>query len=168
MPFKIESFSFNLPFGIGGANVVRTEAQQRAAWALYVEYATRIASRPLPRGQGSAREALTSLHHLFDATRTVLKDLGPGVAEGPDSAGELAIRILNQGVRPFLTEWHTKLGAFETKEQRAQREQGIREPTVDEGEWSELGAFYAALETFRLDMQHFVHALQQLAGVSGG
>ena len=48
---KLESISLNLPFGLGGVTIVTTEAQRRAAWSLYVELATRVASQELkPRG----------------------------------------------------------------------------------------------------------------------
>jgi hypothetical protein len=166
MGLKITSFSLNLPFGIGGVSVVRTEAQVRAAWSLYVEFATRIATQPLEPDQGSPREALTSLHQLFEATRTVLKEQGPGVAEGPESVGPLAIRILNHGVRPFLVRWHTKLGAFEKSERAHQQSPGRDvQPATDEGKWPESDAFYADLDDFRLSMLAYVEALGELAGV---
>jgi hypothetical protein len=147
--------------------VVRTEVQLRAAWSLYVEYATRISTQPLEPGHGSIREALGSLHALFDVTRTLLKDLGPGVAEGPDSVGPLAIRILNNGVRPFLVEWHTKLSAFETEEALRQQENLGRgaTPVIDEATWRDAGAFYDALESFRSSMLVYVGALETLAGL---
>jgi len=167
MAFKITTFNLNLPFGIGGVSVVRTEAQRTAAWSLYVEYATRIATQRLAVGQGSAREALDSLHSLFGATRAVLKDLEPSVAEGPESVGVLAIRILNEGVRPFLVEWHTRLSGFETEQRLLQQEQGMRNFVIDDAQWGEREEFYEALEEFRVDMQTFVGALAELAGVAG-
>ncbi len=132
-----------------------------------MEYATRISTQKLEPGQGSIREALTSLNKLFDITHTVLKEQGPGVAEGPDSIGPLAIRILNDGVRPFLVTWHTKLGVFETAQAREQQETlapGIA-PVIDESLWLEAGAFYEALDVFRLDLRRYVEALELLAGL---
>ena len=163
MGFKISSFAVSLPFGIGQVSVVRTEAQRKAAWALYVEYATRISMQPLEPGTGSLREALSSLHSLFGTTRSVLKELGPGVAEGPDSVGLLAIRILNEGVRPTLVDWHTKLGAFEVAQKRAQQvESPGSEYVIDESQFEELDACYADLDQLRKDLLTYVELLASL------
>ena len=43
MATKLKSLNINLPFGLGGATIEINENQQRAAWALYVEMATRVA-----------------------------------------------------------------------------------------------------------------------------
>ena len=167
MSFKIGSCELSLPFGIGKVSILRTEAQLNAAWALYVEYATRISTQPLEPGQGSIREALNSLHKLFDLTRAVLKQEGPGVAEGPNSIGPLAIRILNEGVRPFLVKWHTKLGAFETEQKREQHKLpgGFPEAVVDEAEWDEAEKFYEELEGFRQKFMKYLESLEILSGL---
>jgi hypothetical protein len=47
MSLKFTDISLSLPFGIGGATIKRSEAQREAAWALYVEYATRITTQSL-------------------------------------------------------------------------------------------------------------------------
>lgn len=162
MGLKITSFSLNLPFGIGGVKVTRTEAQQRAAWALYVEYETRITTQALLPGEGSAREALTSLHRMFDITRTVLKEEGPDAAEGPESIGPLAIRILNLGVRPFLVKWHTRLGAFEAL---ARDSDAGQNPAAGEAGWPDIDEFHADLKKFQGEMCEYVDALATLAGL---
>ena len=121
MSLKLQSLNINLPFGLGGANIIVTEAQIKVAWALYVELSTRVAGVELKSGMGSAREALNSLYSLFDTTRSVLREQGPGSAEGPESVGPIAIEILNRGLRPFITEWHTKLSGFEAEQTKEQR-----------------------------------------------
>jgi len=168
MGFKITEFQLSLPFGIGGFTVKRTQAQMNAAWNLYVEYATRIATQPLEAGQGSMREALSSLYALFDVTRSVLKQEGPGVAQGPQSIGPLAIRILNDGVRPFLVKWHTQLSAFESAQALQQRQEHGPDvtPIIDESEWELADAFYDEMNQFRLDLLQYVEALADLAGVN--
>lgn len=162
MGLKVTSFSLNLPFGIGGVEVTRTEAQQRAAWALYVEYETRITTQALLPGEGSAREALSSLYRMFDITRAILKEEGPDVAEGPDSIGPLAIKILNLGIRPFLVKWHTRIGAFEA----LSRDSGAGQHTVaGESGWQDIEEFYADLKKFQGKMRKYVDALATLAGL---
>jgi hypothetical protein len=168
MGLKLESLSFNLPFGLGGANIVVTEAQRNVAWALYVELATRISSVPLAPGQGSIREALNSLHSLFDTTRSVLREQGPGAAQGAESVGPLAIEILNRGLRPFLVDWHTRLSGFEDAQAQEQREKygGNTQVIVDESQWPDHDAFYAALEDLRQQMVAYIAILARIAEVS--
>ena len=165
--FKLESLSLNLPFGIGGVTVVRTEAQVRAAWSLYVELATRISSQPLREDEGSVREALNSLYSLFETTRKVLRDHGPEVADGPESVGPIAIAMLNQGIRPFIGRWHRRYSRFEHAEKvRTARELGpYAEPLIDEHSWPDRPQFFMELDGLRRDMGRFIGALEELAGV---
>ncbi len=167
MGFKIQSFNVNLPFGLGGANIVVTEAQQKAAWALYVELATRVAGVKLEPGMGSAREALNSLYSLFETTRTVLRAEGPAAADGPESVGPIAIDILNHGLRPFLVKWHTSLSGFEDQQSETQRDKhgGKANVIIDESQWSEYDAFYQALEENRQGMLQYIQILARIAGI---
>ena len=101
--------SLNLPFGLGGLEQTwePDDDERRAAWELYVELATRIATVPLDRDKGLAREALTSLYTLFDSTRAILRRYGPGIAQpkidGGASFGTLAVTVLNSAIRPLLS-----------------------------------------------------------------
>ncbi len=88
-------------------------AEQRAAWSLYVEISTRIASQPFNRETGRLRAALTSLYSLFDFTRHILREAGPDVAHGPNSLGPIAIRFLTEVVAPFTTKWNEALAVYE-------------------------------------------------------
>jgi hypothetical protein len=167
MATKLKSLNINLPFGLGGATIEINENQQRAAWALYVELATRVAGEELKPGMGSAREALNSLYSLFETTRSVLREAGPGAAQGPDSVGPLAIRILNRGLRPFMVRWHSSLSGFEDAEAVAQRERfgGQTRVVVDESRWPEVDAFYADLEVLRQGLLEYIDALGRIAGI---
>src|SRR3954454_6461879 len=92
--FKV---SLNLPFGLGGVEQTwePNDAERRAAWELYVELATRVATVSLPADAGLQREALTSLYALFGVTREILRRYGPEVAQPKDtgsaSFGTLAV-----------------------------------------------------------------------------
>jgi hypothetical protein len=148
MPLKLGSVSLNLPFGLGGVTIDVTEAEARAAWALYVEYSTRIAGSALEEGLGSPREALDSLRSLFATTREVLREAGPEVAGDIDALGPLAIRALNAGIRPFLLQWHTALTASGDKLSDEERER-----------------FDCELGALRAELGAYVHALGTVAGV---
>jgi hypothetical protein len=148
MGLKLRSLSLNLPFGLGGVEVDVTEAEARAAWELYVEFATRVTAHPLEPGAGSPEEALNSLHYLFGVTREVLRGAGPEVGQGPDSLGPLAIDVLNTGLRPFLVRWHTVL-----------RQSGAELDAARRGE------FDAELADLRKGLAEYVDALALIAGV---
>jgi len=86
-----------------------------AAWEMYVELLTRIATQPLPDDSGNETAALDSVYSLFGITRDILRKYGK------DSIGfaKIAIIVLNQVVRPFTARWH-KLsveGAFQELDQ---------------------------------------------------
>lgn len=80
-----------------------TQADRHAAWAMFVELDTRIATQPLVNS--SDISALTSLSLLFSEFRTISRKYGA------DSRKfyETTYPILNDGLRPFTSKWHTKL-----------------------------------------------------------
>ena len=94
MGIEVKKLSLNLPFGLGGIDLEPDETQQKAAWTLYVELITRAAVQPLDEEEGLLREVLNSLYTIFKLTRDVLRDAGPGVANGPTSRGSVASRLL--------------------------------------------------------------------------
>lgn len=147
--------SLNLPWGLGGVELEVSEAEVRAAWQLYVEYATRVTAHPLEPGAGSVREALESLYSLFSATREVLREAGADVADGRNALGPLAIRALNEGIRPFLVRWHTELRASE------------RAGTSDELSHDRRAAFDNELEQLRQSLEQYVEALAEICGFRG-
>lgn len=167
MGLILRSLSVNLPFGLGGANIEITDGQAKAAWALYIELATRIATQDLKKGEGSVREALDSLHTLFGTTRSVLREAGPEAASGPDSIGPIAIRVLNEGIRPRLVKWHTSLSDFEgTETLRLQKEFGLNfKVTFDESQWMDYASFYDEIQEFQKEMRDYVEILADIAGI---
>jgi hypothetical protein len=96
---------------------IPTDEDQQAAWEMYVELVTRISVIEVKSGEGLLREALSSLHSLFEQTRRILRVYGPSVArlkpEGELSFGFIAIVIVNYVLRPFLTKWHPLLLDYE-------------------------------------------------------
>jgi len=89
-----------------------------AAWELYIELLTRIATQPLPAEHGDESTALESIHKLFGLSREVIKRHGRLCIEFT----KIAIVILNQKIRPFTAKWHKirLAGAFDDEKQREQ------------------------------------------------
>ena len=86
-----------------------------AAWEMYVELLTRIATQHLPDDSGLESSALNSVYSLFGITREILRKYGK------DSIGfaKIAVVILNQVIRPFTSRWHklSEEGAFQDPKQ---------------------------------------------------
>lgn len=78
------------------------DKDRQAAWELYVELLTRVATQPLPPGHGDEAAALRSLYSLFPTVREVLRRNGSDCIE----MTKLAVLVLNQIVRPVTTKWH--------------------------------------------------------------
>lgn len=169
MPFKITSLSLGLPFNLGTINVEVGEAERRAAWNLYVELATRIATQPLASDAASVREALNSIHALFAISRDLLKEAGPDIGGDQDALGPSVITFLNEGLRPFLEHWHTAYSAHESAETlRLMIEHGLRSvppELIDQDRWAQRDEFFAALEERRQGLCDFVTVLAKICGV---
>jgi len=78
------------------------EKDREAAWELYVELLTRVATQPLPSRHGDEKVALVSVYSLFEITREILRRKGRDCIE----FAKIAIVVLNQIVRPFTAKWH--------------------------------------------------------------
>jgi hypothetical protein len=156
---KATKLSLNLPFNLGGIELEPDETQQRAAWKLYVELATRIAVQPLASDEGLVREALTSLYSLFGTTRDVLKEAGPEVGAASDTVGGIAIAVLNRGLRPVMAKWHPRLQAWEV-----QRPPNVS-PKEHELKWLDEPQLRAELDTLKTELAQYASALASIAGV---
>lgn len=76
-----------------------------AAWELYIELLTRIATQELPIEHGDEATALESIHKLFGLTREVIKKHGRHCI----TFTRIAIIVLNQKIRPFTAKWHKEM-----------------------------------------------------------
>ena len=85
-----------------------------AAWEMYVELLTRVATQRIDDCQGDEIAALDSIYALFDITRNVLKEKG----RNAQNFTKIAIIVLNQVIRPFTSKWHKRknMGALSTEE----------------------------------------------------
>lgn len=78
------------------------EADKDAAWELYIEMLTRVATQYLEPEHGDEATALESIHKLFDLTRKIIRSHGRDCVEFT----KIAAVVLNQIVRPFTAKWH--------------------------------------------------------------
>jgi hypothetical protein len=156
---KATKLTVGLPFNLGSLEFENDEAQQRAAWALYVELSTRIAVQQLGDGEGILREALTSLYNVFGITREILRNAGPEIAKGPRSFGALAIEVLNKGLRPFMVKWHPLLKSYE------ERKPSNLTTLEHELAWEHSKELRRELNLVREQMLIYIDALAKIAGI---
>lgn len=118
-------------------------ADKNAAWELYIELLTRIATQPLPAEHGDESTALTSVHRLFGLTRDVIKQHGTDCIEFT----KIAVVVLNQIIRPFTAKWHrlSLAGAFQDSKQ--------------------CKSFRAELSDLQEDLRKYTKMLADMAGV---
>ena len=118
------------------------EADKSAAWSLYVELLTRIASQPLPLNHGDEKTALDSIFSLFATTRTVIKE-----NRGCSEFCKVTVPVLNQTIRPFTAKWHklSLAGSF--------------------NKVVECKKFRKELASLRVELCKFTKALADIAGV---
>jgi len=157
--FKVKKISTSLPFGLGQVELESDETMRSAAWALYVELTTRIATQTLETDQGLLREVLSSLYSLFASTRQILREAGPNVGTSLESVGGIAIAVLNVGLRPFLTKWHPALSTWE-----AQRPANVGSKEHEKN-WAEEPQLRNELKLLRDNLAQYVHALAEVIGV---
>lgn len=86
------------------------DEDRNAAWDLYIELLTRIATQPLDPAHGEEKTALDSIYSLFPTTRQIIRSNGRHCIEFT----KIAVVVLNQVVRPFTAKWHrlSVAGAF--------------------------------------------------------
>lgn len=158
-PAVLSEISVSLPFGIGSAKWTTDPIQRNAAWSLYIELITRIAVQPLGEEQGLLREAIDSLYTIFSTTREILKDAGPKVGASKSSVGGIAIAVLNNGLRPFLSKWHPVVQRWELQISRGDYSQAYEKKLEHELQLRQ------ELELLYKDLAHYADALAKIAGV---
>jgi len=81
------------------------DEDKNAAWELYVELITRVATQQLEPEDGEEPAALESVYALFPLTRETIKRNGRHCI----NFTRIAVVVLNQKVRPFTAKWHPRV-----------------------------------------------------------
>ncbi|MGY0007549.1 hypothetical protein [Micromonospora sp. I033] len=132
-----------------------TRDNKQVAWRLFLEAVTRVSGQPLATGTGLLREALSSLYQLFGITREVLGQATPSArAPGRPTVEHLAIAMLNNELRPFLSKWHPRLRQWERSH-----------PEDLESEWPEDAECRAELAAMQRRLVRYVEGFGELAQV---
>ncbi len=138
------------PPGLGEVTFTVNKLYKQAAWKIFIECTTRIATQPLNQDSGILREALTSLHNLFTTVRSLLREISPTPLTTGWTVELLAVRLLNDELRPFLSKWHLKLTQHEK---------------TSEETWVHEAAFRQELEDLRIRVIEYAKSFAEISGV---
>ena len=136
------------------------KSERRAAWQLYVELATRIASRPFDVPPDRPARALESLYSVVVLTRQILRDAGPDVARSDKAFGPLTIRFLSEVLISFLQRWHEPLRDYEAT--RGEKES----VTAHERKWDRFEALCDELAVLQEKTGALHPRRSEIAGVT--
>lgn len=140
---------------LGKLKFTVTAESQQVAWRLFVELATRISTQPLHDDSGRLRSALNSLHGLLAFIRELLKENPPSRRTGTEPTVEqLAITLLNNELRPFLTFWHRSLHEWQEEN-----------PTLSEAHWPLNSRCRTELLAMQSSLRGYVLTFGELAAV---
>lgn len=125
---------------------------------------TRIATVELETNSGLLRESLSSLHSLFSTTRQILRSYGPQVSRpknpGNLSLGDIAISVLNDVLRPFLSKWHPLLLHHE-------KTKAIDITPIDhERQWEMYSEFHQVFLGNNLILREYADLLAKVSGIT--
>ena len=111
---KTNKLSINAPFGLGQIEFERETLSNKEldiAWKIYVQLATRKAALEIDENEDSIEDIYNSWYELFTTTREYLTEMPAVELRGNANAQKivnLAIDVLNKGLRPHLTKWQKK------------------------------------------------------------
>jgi len=119
------------------------DEDKTAAWELYVELITRVATQHLDPDEGDEASAVESIADLFPLTRETIKRNGRYCI----NFTRIAVVVLNQKVRPFTAKWHRRiLDAALTDADRSVLRADLRELQTDLRNYTRLLADLACVE----------------------
>jgi len=130
--------------GVFEAEFEPSDPDRDAAWDLYVDLLTRVATQKLPHEYGIEKTALNSIFKIFEVTRTTLKAHG----RKAENFTKIAVIVLNQVIRPFTSKWHrlSEEGAFNDKEKCLEFREELAQLQIKIGAYTRLLSELADVE----------------------
>lgn len=104
--YKPAQITLSLPFGLGNIVYKATDQDRILAWKMYVQLKTRKAALTFDEEFDLIAKVHDSLGNIFPITRDLLSDVCPDRGEPQRNIADFVLRVLNDGIRPHLTQWH--------------------------------------------------------------
>lgn len=121
--FSIRKFEIDeAEFGIGASKFrLRPNLTDRqVAYAIWVELSTRKIGLPIDLDHDVVAEVYDSWYNFFSVTRELLKTIPASKVKSGSTQRiiKLSIEVLNEGLRPHLTQWQARFRAWYDRELR--------------------------------------------------
>lgn len=137
--------------------------EQKAAWEIYIELVTRIATAPLEDDTGLLREALSSFYSLFHQMRGILRSYDPTIASSDQDTRQslcsIVVHMLNTTLRPLLSKWHPLLKDYED-----QRPVSVGALAYEQ-QWEKCAELRQEIASTQKELLTYVNILAQIAGI---
>jgi hypothetical protein len=102
--------------GIGNQKIKLkpNEVDRQVAYKIWVELSTRTIGLPISFEHDVLFEIYNSWYNFFSVTRDMIKDVPVSKLHRADTRKiiNLSIDVLNEGIRPHLTEWHARFARW--------------------------------------------------------
>lgn len=122
--YASKSISVGLPFNLGSWTYDTTPSDRIVAWKLYIQLSTRKAALPFDEKFDVISEVYDSLSTVFGVTRELLLELPPHEFERETGIAVLLLRVMNDGLRPHLTQWQAEFRRWWEDALKSQANQG--------------------------------------------
>lgn len=155
---------FQFSFVAGPAiTIKKTNLSSQLAHKIWAQLATRKLALSFDKDQDLITEVYDSWYAAFSTIRNVISEIpAHKIRRDKDTQAlmELAVNILNQGLRPHLTRWQSHFRWWFAKQQTANPEKTMLE--VQEA-YPDLEALLEDLEKVNSNMKVFLEKLKKLA-----
>lgn len=147
--------------GIGTSKFVfrPNTADRQVAYAIWVELSTRKIGLPIDLDHDVIVEIYNSWYQFFSVTRSLIKTIPVTrfKRRGTQAIIKLSIEVLNEGLRPHLTQWHARFRNWYDKEIARQ----TTEPAERLVDPQQIQAKFPQFEALKADIERVNKALMR-------
>jgi hypothetical protein len=150
--------------GIGSQKVrlKPNEVDRQVAYKLWVELSTRKIGLPIDFNHDVIFEIYDSWYNFFTVTREMIKDIPVSKLHRADTRKiiYLSIDVLNEGIRPHLTEWHARFRRW--YEHTAESEDFATAPHEIRGKYPQYEQLKADMEKVNQRLMRYRDTMRQI------
>jgi hypothetical protein len=122
--YSATKIKLNMPFKTGSVEITPNYQEKLIAHQIWTELVTRKAALPFERDKDVIIEVYDSWYTLFGVVRNLIREipiekLHGAKKESIEQLTMIALNVLNDGLRPHLTQWQTKYRAWYDEQDKA-------------------------------------------------
>lgn len=151
-----------------GHNKVRFKPNltaRQTAYAIWVELSTRKIGLPIDFDHDVIAEVYDSWYSFFSVTRDLIKSIPISQAktQGTQDIIKLSIEVLNEGLRPHLTQWQARFRHwYEAELRRAAEEKVVIDPQGIQQSFPKYAELKADMEKINRALMIYREKMQEL------